>query len=341
MKKLIFLSFFLIFVFFPIYKISAEEISIYDVNVSDFVDGRATVRWSTNVETKAEIYYGKHESSLEYFIGYSLYDKSHESSFSGLEEDEEYYFKIIAIDIFGNKTESFIQNFDTSDMIDTTYPQIISQKVIQTIWDSVMIIWTTNKKTKADMFYGVDEDDLKSKTSVGTYATQHSKIISKLTPNTRYYLKISAKDKNGNMNSVTVNFGTTPKPSLENQNIKITSIEPVNPISSLIFARSVKIKFKTNWVSKSIIYYGTKESSLKKSIKDDNLVTNHEVFIKDLEPDTQYFFKIKVYDTFHSKTKTTDVFNLKTKKLETNLKTGDIVKGSSQYVYIIQGNNKA
>lgn len=341
MKKLIFLSFFLIFVFFPIYKILAEEISIYDVNVSDFVDGRATVRWSTNVETKAEIYYGKHESSLEYFIGYSVYDRNHESSFSGLEEDEEYYFKIIAIDIFGNKTESFIQNFDTSDMIDTTYPQIISQKVIQTIWDSVMITWTTNKKTKADIFYGVDEDDLKSKTSVGTYATQHSKIISKLTPNTRYYLKISAKDKNGNMNSVTVNFGTTPKPSLENQNIKITSIEPVNPISSLIFARSVKIKFKTNWVSKSIIYYGTKKTSLGKSVKDERLLTDHEITINNLEPNTVYYFKVKVYDTFYGKTKTSDVLNLKTKKLETNLKTGDIVKGSSQYVYIIQGNNKA
>lgn len=342
MKKLIFLSFLLFFVLYPNYKILANEIIISDVNVSNFIDGRATVKWNTNVSTKGEIYYGKSQEELSHFIGYSLYDIDHDSSLSGLEEDEIYYFKIIAIDIFGNRSESFIQTFDTDDMVNTVPPKIISANVIQTTWDSVMIKWVTDKKTKADIQYGKNsEDNLNKKTSYGSYSSDHVKIISGLIPNTRYFIKITAKDKNANNSNITLSFNTNSIPSKENKELKITNIEPINYDSSLISARYVRIKFKTNWASKAQVYYGTKSGSLGKSVKDERLSLEHELTIDDLEPNSQYYFKVKVYDTFYNKSKTSDVLNFRTKKLETNLKTGDIVKGSSNMVYIIQGNNKA
>ncbi|MDD4290019.1 MAG: fibronectin type III domain-containing protein [Patescibacteria group bacterium] len=340
-KKIFFLVFLVFFILCPVYKILAREIIISEVNVFNFVDGRASVEWNTNIDTKGEIYYGKSREELSYFMGYSLYDISHESSLSGLEEDETYYFKIIAIDIFGNRSESFIQTFDTDDMVNTIPPEIIKSSVIQVTWDAVMISWTTNKKTKAEIQYGKNsEDNLTKKTSYGSYDTDHVKVISGLTPNTRYFMKVIAKDKSGNSSNIMLIFNTNSVPNAENRELKITNIEPIND-TSLISGRYVRVKFKTNWASKAQVYYGTKSTSLKKSLKDERLSLDHEVIIDDLEPNTQYYFEVKAYDTFYNKSKTSGVLGFRTKKLETNFKTGDIVKGSSSLVYIIQGNNKA
>ncbi|HNV97063.1 MAG TPA: hypothetical protein PKL13_01970 [bacterium] len=341
LKKIIFLGFLLFFVLYPNYKILADEIIISEINISNFINGMATLRWNTNINTKGEIYYGRSQEELSNFIGYSLYDINHESSLSGLEEDETYYFKIIAIDVFGNRSESFIQTFDADDMVNTIPPKITSSDVIQTTWDSVMLKWTTDKETKAEIHYGKDsEDNLTKKITYGSYSIDHVKIISGLTPNTRYFIKIMVKDKNSNTSNIMLGFNTVLIPPKENKELKITNIEPIND-SSLISGRYARIKFKTNWASKAQVYYGIKSSSLKQSLKDEGLSLNHEFIIDGLEPDTQYYFKVKAYDTFYNKSKTSDVLSFRTKKLETNLKTGDIVKGSSNLVYIIQGSNKA
>ncbi len=343
MKKLVFLMIITIFILSPLRAIFADEISIQGVNVFEIKDGKAKIQWSTNVSTKGEIYYGEEEAALNRFMGYSLYDLTHESVLSGLEADKTYHFKIIATDIFGNRTESFVNSFNTDDMEDSTIPIITKYEIIQVIWDSVLIHYQTDEKTKAEFYYGTNESDLNKKVTDSTYGIDNYLYVSKLSPNTKYYIKIKAKDKSGNYQSgATLTFYTGSKPDTANQTIKINSIDPTTNSSSFISSRSVKIKVRTNWASKATVYYGTKESSLSKNEEDKTYNIDHVINIDNLEPNKEYYFKVKVYDSFHNKTKTSPVLKFRTKKLETVLKTGDLIKSpSSGNVYIVQGNNKA
>lgn len=335
--------FFVIFTFLPIKSVFSDSIEISNINISEIKDGRATLRWTTNINTKAEIYYGESTDVLDRFMGYSLYDQSHESVLSGLEQDEKYYFKIISIDIFGNRVESFIQSFNTDDMIDTTIPVIEKFEVVGAIWDSVLLHWQTNEKVKTEFFYGNSATNLNKKATDSTYSKNNYLYVSKLYSNSTYYIQIKVKDKGGNYQvGPTITFSTSSKPDSANQTIKFITLEPSSNSSSLISTRSATMKIRTNWTSRAIVYYGTKSNSLNKKQENSVFNTEHIITINNLEPNKDYYFKVKVYDSFHDKSKTSAVFQFKTKKLDTTLKTGDLIKDpNSSQIYIIQGNNKA
>ena len=104
---------------------TSAGINITNIEVHDIKNGRARVKWDTPSEvTKAIVYYGDSADDLSKFIGYGVFDKRHETFMSGLNKDETYYFKIVAISRLQEKTESFVQTFSTKDMLDTILPHL-------------------------------------------------------------------------------------------------------------------------------------------------------------------------------------------------------------------------
>lgn len=335
-KKLL-LTAFIVLSFFVAKNVFAEII-FNSIEISDMKDRTATLKWNTNQETKGDVYYGEDQNNLDRWMGYSLYRIQHETSLSGLDDDKDYYYKIIATNQAGETSETFINSFSTDDIADTTRPTFSNQEIVQTTSDAVTVSWVTDEDTKAELWYGFEEDRDK-KVVYSSYKKNHILPIYNLDNDSRYSLMIIAEDKSKNKTESRVLFFNTASGDTTHA-LVISDIKPQGP-GDQIGLRDARITWKTNFIAKGLLTYGTSENSLNKKIYvSPEKETEHFAVLSGLEPNTKYYYKIKAYESLYNKTAQTPILNFVTKNLKTNLKTGDIVKGSGREVFVISGKNK-
>ena len=321
---------------------ASANVKFSNIEVYEIKDGTAKLKWATDQPTKGIVYFGNSPDNLDRYIGYSLYDHYHKTVLTGLQKNKTYYYKIVAIDKAQNKTEAFLQTFSTKGMkkLETTRPRFVEKKILQVISDAAALSWTTSEKTNATIYCGVDPDSLNKKAVYKSYDKKHELFIHKLKPETKYYLKIVAKDKSGNKASAFLVFNTHSRTKTA-PDVTIYKIEPLSFDANMIFPRMAIVKFKTNLVAKSVIYYGSKSGKHKHKV---NISTsrqlNHQIRLSDLEPSTTYYYKIKAHGSFHKKSTTTKEMSFTTRPLTKQFTDGSLVKGSDYKVYVISGNSK-
>jgi hypothetical protein len=320
-------------------SIRFENIKVYDIE-----NGIAKIKWSTpEKQTKGIIYFGEDSNNLNRYIGYSLYDYYHETSLTGLKKNKTYYFKITATDKLENKEESFLQSFSTKGMEkeDLIKPRFEEQKILQMINNAVAISWTTDKETKAVIYYGTVEEGLKKTAKFRKFQKEHKLLIHKLKSGTKYHLKIIAEDRSGNKANGKFFVFNTSDYEGDGPALSISNIGPLSFNEELIFSRKIIIKFKTNLVAKSKIQYGVVSGKYKrKEIVSKSLQKNHQITLRDLDPETAYYYKITAYDSFHRQKKITSEMTFVTMDLKKQFTNGSLVKGHGYKVYVINGNEK-
>ncbi|MCD4705379.1 fibronectin type III domain-containing protein, partial [bacterium] len=190
MKKIsLILNFSIIFVLiFLGFKQVQADINIYDIEISNMTNGRATIKWATDTKTRGEIRYGLDADNLNRYMGYSLYDLRHESILSGLEKDQIYYYRIVAFQENNENESTYTQSFSTADMINTDKPQFEEVDILQIVDDGIAISWTTNENTKAKVYYGTNESNLSKSKSFRSFEMDHSAIITGLKSAENYFL---------------------------------------------------------------------------------------------------------------------------------------------------------
>lgn len=295
----------------------SAAIVIYNIEINDLKNNRATLTWRTDQSTKTIIYYGPDTDQLTNRLEFNIYTTDHQAILNNLDEDVTYYYKIKALGFGGEYTESFVRNFSTDNMIDDRKPDITESDVIYNTGDAIALIWTTDEKTRAEIYYGTDDSDLNKKKNVSKYTTEHELFIYNLKPNTKYYLKIVAKDKAGNSDSDTLRFytsaGSDKKPSMS-----VYSVRPVSPDDNLISYNQTTIKFKTSLPARSYIKYGiaTKRYKYKTDYKTEALNLDHSITLKNLQPNTTYYFQIKTTGGMYGKNITSAEYSFRTKAEE-------------------------
>lgn len=290
-----------------ILPVFANGLKITSVRIGELTNNTAQLSWHTNEKTKATIRYGLDTNDLKYTGVYHQYDNYHELKLRNLEKNKTYYYKIIAKNQSGDSVETFVQSFSTKEMTDTIAPRFVSTKVYQTTSDAVALGWTTDERAKGTVYYGTDFEDLDKKKGFN-YGTERNMYIYGLRPNTKYYFRVIIKDSSGNERQNT--FITNTNNILnENTDLQIRNIKPTNHDSELVFANRVHLSWDTNFISKGMISYGTKANKLSKKAysNDEDLSFDHQIILEDLEPNTTYYYKIKVYDALYNKTITTNV----------------------------------
>jgi len=327
----------LIFTYLPTNFVRAS-VNFSNIEVYEMLNGSAKLKWTTNLNTRAEIYYGLDQNNLNRFMGYSVYDRWHETVLTGLEREKTYYFKIKAIEEAGETTETFIQNFSTDDMEDTIRPDFEEARFLQTTHTAVALRWVTDEITKATIYYGTDPDSLTKKSYYRKYYNLHTQLIYDLNPGEKYYFRIKAIDEDGNykekrINTTTYGSGTS--------SLDISDIEPTSSNSDLIGAETATIKWETNLIAKGVIYYGTSSKKLNKRLYvSSHKLREHEAVLEGLTPDKTYYFEIKAYKSLYNKSKTSSVMSFKTKSIEEayseNYPIGTLVKGSGSKVYVLR-----
>lgn len=338
MKKIIFISLFL-----ALFCINTKVMKALDTfntfEISNLKNGSARLDWNTNTDVKGTVYYGIDPQNMDKSMGYSVYTRFHQSDLTGLEQDKDYYYKIVALDYANNVYESTVHTFKTDDMTDDRPASFEEYKIVQAINNQVLIKWVTDEETKATIYYDDDQELLAHKATYGSFVKEHFQFISKLQPSTKYYVKISAVDRDKNESSVMINFRTaTDEPELKTKNVKPNSL-----YSDDVSQTQANLSWESTMASKSLIYYGTdiKKVTTKVDVVSKSYELNHSITLKDLEPNTVYYYKIKLYKSFNNSSYTSDIMSFKTKTLGNQLSSGDLAKGSNNKVYFISGTKKS
>jgi hypothetical protein len=336
-KILIIIILSLIFTYLPTNFVKAS-VNFSGIEVYDMINGNAKLKWGTNLDTRAEIWYGLDQNNLDRFMGYSVYDRWHETVLTGLEREKTYYYKIKAIEESGETTETFVRNFSTDDMEDTIKPDFEEARFLQTTHTAVALRWITDEKTKATIYYGTDPDNLTKKSYYRSYYNLHTQLIYDLNSGEKYYFKIKAIDEDGNYKEKVISTTTHDSGTIS---LNISNIEPTSSNSDLIGAETATIKWKTNLIAKGVIYYGTSPKKLNKRIYvSSHKLREHEAVLSDLIPDKTYYFEIKAYKSLYNKSKTSNIMSFKTKSIEEayseNYPIGTLVKGSDPKVYVLR-----
>ena len=281
---------------------TSAQVYFSNIEVFDLENGRVKISWHTATATKARIFLGESAGNLDRLHPYESYDVSHIITFTNIQKDLTYYFKIVAIDRNGRRVESFLQTFSTVNMKDTRAPEVISVRIVQTTGDAALISWTTNEETNAEIHYGFKAYDLKWRAGYGSLTREHGLYIYNLGPEQIYYAKIFAKDKSGNKSSRGFTFRTgrsiDRNTALKIYNIKPTSFEP-----ELIGPRKVTLQWRINLAAKSFVVYGTVTDNhpIKLEASNNRHDVEHSLTIDGLEPNTTYYYKIHAYDSFYGK----------------------------------------
>lgn len=145
--------------------------------------------------------------------------KSHELKLVNLIGNAKYFYKVIIIDNFGNRSETGENSFSTS--IDRSPPVLTPPKVEQSLINDeqrdkvrLIVTWTTDKPATSQLLYQTGQQ-LDEKTALKTaentaFLINHFVVID-VKPSTNYGLKAISRDRAGNIGKSQVTTVLTPK----------------------------------------------------------------------------------------------------------------------------------
>ncbi|MBN1422345.1 MAG: DNRLRE domain-containing protein [Planctomycetes bacterium] len=114
---------------------------------------------------------------------------------SDLVEGTEYEWYAVATDPSGRSAASAVWSFTSGG--DETPPAISGVEVVDVTDTSARIIWTTNEPADSLVDYGLDAD-YGTQARDGTRVTEHSVLLSDLSPETTYHFRVTSSDAAGN-----------------------------------------------------------------------------------------------------------------------------------------------
>ncbi len=258
----------------------------------------ATVAWNTDKAATSRVLYGT--TSGVYTASTTLDPTlvtSHAVSLTGLAAATKYYFVAASVDQYGNSATSTEQSFTTLTL---PGPEITAVEAVNTNDFGATITWTTDTNSDSHVYYSTATSSFTfssgSSNFVGGSAPYaHSVTIANLAPGTTYYFYVQSTDLN---NNTTINknggayyaFATT-----NTANPTVTDIQATSITSS-----SALIGWTTDKQANSQVLYGLTSGNYASSTSVyDNAprVTNHNVALSGLAPDTIYYYVVTSVDS--------------------------------------------
>jgi len=266
----------------------------------------AQVEWQTDEISNSKVFFGKDINNLkEKVLPKNV--KNHKVLLSNLDSDTKYYYKISSRDQSGNTYVSgTFRDFTTMKAPDTTRPLIISEPAVLSKTEaSAVVQWVTDEASNSIISYGTDSN--LGKQIVNTnFVDDHRITLTNLNSDTKYYFKVISEDASKNsVESDIYDFKTDAAKDLT------PPVLVKKPYESGVTDKSAAIIWSTDELANSIIEYG-KTSSMSKKVESSEFVKNHNVMLVNLEPGTQYFFRVKSSDASDNQV-TSDRRNFTTK----------------------------
>jgi hypothetical protein len=154
----------------------------------------ATITWSTDESATTRVDYGPTTALGTSATGAT--GTAHSVSLGGLAAGT-WYYRVTSADPAGNSTTDPVSSGAprTFTVADTTAPSIGSVTATGS-GTTATVSWTTNEAASSSVSYGTTTS--LGSTATGAIGTSHSVLLSGLTPNTRYYYRVTSSDSAGN-----------------------------------------------------------------------------------------------------------------------------------------------
>ncbi len=261
----------------PTGKFTSPAALVTDPAVSNVTTKRARITWSTDRTSDSKVAIGTssgHYSPSE--VGNSSQVTSHQIDLDNLSAGTTYYFIAKWTDEDGNTGQSQEFTFTTSPA--PSFKEIVTLKIGLS---NSTVSFTSKNATKVTLLYGASEA-FGGITTINTSSTESTYNINlaSLLDGTKYFFKLIAYDSEGGAYESSVfSFSTPQRPRISNLTFQPVDGEPTS---------TQKVSWNTNVPSTSLLTYG-KVGTGGIDVVDTQLVTAHEIVIRNLEDDSQYF----------------------------------------------------
>ena len=199
------------------------------------------VTWATNKETSSIVTYypdGRPEEAKDE-VNVKLVKGEHRVMLKSLQPQTPYVLVVKGQDKAGNEALSDPQRFTTAT--DTRPPQVIDVNVEGTVSvkksessdeqaeAQIIVSWTTDEASTSQVEYGEGTgSNYPQKTGQDdNLVTNHTVIISGLTPSKVYHLRVVSRDKAGNVGNSIDTVAITPKATANALDLVITSLRSI------------------------------------------------------------------------------------------------------------------
>ena len=254
------------------------------VNAIQVTDTSATIVWSTDELADNSVEYGP-AGGFGNEVSDSIRMTSHSFELTGLTAGTQYQFRVTSEDRAGNSASSGTLFFDTSG--DSGPPTISGLTATDITQTSADIVWNTDEDADSQVEFGVTPNFDSSQQS-GALVQAHSMSLSGLLPGEEYQYRVTSSDALGNAaTSATRVFVTE-------QDMTPPEISGVQVLA--IEERTGRIEWTTDESATSLVEYGVAAGNLSQSESASALVTAHSMVLGDLQPDTEYFYRLTSED---------------------------------------------
>ena len=285
--------------------------------VTGITNTSVIVEWQTDEPSNGEVRFGVFESTWANYANVVIDNRietNHSVVLNNLTAETRYYFRVGSTDAAGNGPNSdpaetnnpFSEEvFTTLADPDVSAPRIISGPAVAAS-DSIsaIITWETDEPSNSLVQYGTSGTNwqtLTSSASDGDMVTQHSVTLTNLSPTTTYSYMVGSQDQEGNGPLVNGN-GTNPSAvQTFTTTATIDTAAPEISNMEMTFATDTTalITWTTNEPANSLAQYGLATGEWDDydySESDADMKTEHSITITNLQPGTQYYFRIASTD---------------------------------------------
>ncbi len=344
MKKIIFyiLALFILSHLFGVF-VFAQGNSIDNIKISLPFNGQVDLSWSTKMPSSSNVFFGSDRENLNFRIGNLDYKRQHKTVLTGLKKDEDYYYKIVVKNINGQTIESFVNYFNTNDMVTTSLPDIVEFNRLQVIDRSAFFNFKTNRDVRYEFYFGKTIEDLNRIIRNRSYLKNHDILITRhLEADTKYYFLLKVYDRDNNLRTRSGSFKTN-KYSFDE--IKISNLMPSYKQQAPSMVNRSIISWQSNILATSDIYYSTDPSRLRSRQRvSQGASFNHYTVLEGLEPNTTYYYQIQMRSPLNGVSFTSQIYSFKTAPLTQDylnlyFQSGDLVSHRRD-TYLIHENKK-
>ncbi|HYH74835.1 MAG TPA: LamG-like jellyroll fold domain-containing protein [Candidatus Saccharimonadales bacterium] len=261
----------------PTGKFTNPAAMVAEPTVTDVTTKKATVRWSTDRASDSKIAIGTTSgrySSSE--ISSSQQVSAHQIDLDNLAAGTTYYIVAKWTDEDGNTGTSQEYSFTTAPP-----PSLKEITTLQVGLTDATLQFSSKNATRVAVYYGKSEGfgGLKTINTSTAESTYNVELIG-LDDGAKYFYQLVSYDAENNAYSGSVfSFNTVPRPRISNLTFQPVPGEPTS---------TQKVTWTTNVPSTSTVSYGIVGTPGHDS-QNSQMTLNHEITIRDLEDDSQYF----------------------------------------------------
>ncbi|HUS19897.1 MAG TPA: fibronectin type III domain-containing protein [Terriglobales bacterium] len=287
---------------------TSAAVQITDGPKVEFVaDKTAVIAWTTNVAASSVVRYGTdrnnlNESALQEWGGTANDNgaRTHRVEIKNLKANTPYFFVVESGQAQGTgttaKSEVTALTTLTAEAAAEAYKQkqnasntlkIQAGPVPQSVKDVTASLWLmTSEDAPVVVKYGTDRNNLNLTAQSPTGKT-HTISLASLQPSTTYFYEVNAGDgkavEKGQFQTENANFAA------EKSRVHLTK----GPVIEYVTRRNAIVAWSTNVRSSSIVRYGTDPNNLNQTAQAPWGQETHRVEIKNLRPDTKYYFVVE------------------------------------------------